>query len=215
MEFRQSSLWKDNSLRAYYQLEGDGNDSSGNGFNLSNTVSYVDGIYGKCASFAGSTLLSISNDIGITGGAISISFWAKTTNGTKLSCVGQGDSGTRIRYRVQYGTGSVTFTRIKDGVGVNEVTYTASLGTGWNHIVLTYDGATVRGYVNGIYQVQVGSSGNGTSGASDFVNVGGLSGDAIFTGQLDDVAIFNRALNATEVYQLFSSTAGGFIYNLL
>lgn len=214
MEFRQSPLWKDAGLRAYYQLNGDSNDISGNGFNLTGSASYIDGVYGKAGTFSG-TILTVANDAGITGGNISISLWIKTTNSTPVSCVGQGDSGTHIRYRIKYGTTGITYTRIKDGVGSNEVTYSASLGSGWRHVVLTYDGSTVRGYVDGTYQVQVSSSGNGSSGASDFIDVGGLQGDAAFNGQIDDVVILNRVLSATEISQLYSSTAGGFIYNLL
>jgi hypothetical protein len=69
----------------------------------------------------------------------------------------------------------------------------------WTHLAATYDGATLRLYVNG---VQVGS--RGVTG-NVLVSTGALriGGNAVwgeyFSGLIDEVRIYNRALTQTEI----------------
>jgi hypothetical protein len=69
----------------------------------------------------------------------------------------------------------------------------------WNHVAATYDGTTLRVYLNG---VQTGSS---TNGKAISVTTGKLKigGNAIwgewFKGLIDDVRIYDRALGASEI----------------
>jgi hypothetical protein len=69
----------------------------------------------------------------------------------------------------------------------------------WTHLATTYDGSTLRIFVNG---VQVGT--RAVSGAlitsSGAVRIGGNSiWGEYFQGRLDDIRIYNRALTATEI----------------
>jgi hypothetical protein len=69
----------------------------------------------------------------------------------------------------------------------------------WTHLATTYDGATLRLYVNG---TQVGSA--GVSGAIQTstlpLRIGGNSiWGEYFSGKIDEVRVYNRALSATEV----------------
>ena len=69
----------------------------------------------------------------------------------------------------------------------------------WSHLALTYDGAMMRLYVNG---VQVSSRARtGTIQAS--ANPLQIGGDSIygqyFQGMIDEVRVYNRALTATEI----------------
>jgi hypothetical protein len=69
----------------------------------------------------------------------------------------------------------------------------------WTHLAGTYDGATLRLYVNG---VQVSSrSPSGPIAVS--TNPLQMGGDSIygqyFQGRIDEVRVYNRALSATEI----------------
>jgi hypothetical protein len=79
------------------------------------------------------------------------------------------------------------------------------LGTGslavntWTHLAGTYDGATLRLYVNG---VQVSSRAL-TGSITVSTNALQIGGDSIygqyFSGNIDEVRVYSRALSATEI----------------
>lgn len=82
----------------------------------------------------------------------------------------------------------------------------------YSHIVGTYDGSTIRLYVNGVLKktalhtgVKASPNNRVSIGA-----VGGRSGDSptsMFDGIIDDVAIFNRALTDDEILEIYKSFA--------
>jgi hypothetical protein len=69
----------------------------------------------------------------------------------------------------------------------------------WTHLAGTYDGATLRLYVNG---VQVNSRAQ-TGAIAISTNALQFGGDSIygqyFQGTIDEIRIYNRALSATEI----------------
>ena len=79
----------------------------------------------------------------------------------------------------------------------------------WTHLAATFDGATVRLYVNG---VQVASQGQTTAlgPATGTLQIGG---DAYpgeyFTGRIDEVRVYNRALSAGEIQVDMNTAVGG------
>jgi hypothetical protein len=71
----------------------------------------------------------------------------------------------------------------------------------WHHVAIVSDGTTVRAYIDG---TQSGSAQNLTLGAtSGPLQVGayidGSSNSDYFSGTLDEIHIYNRALTATEI----------------
>lgn len=82
----------------------------------------------------------------------------------------------------------------------------------WHHIAGRYDGTNWKAYVDGVEVASnadaVGALG-GTSGALHLG--GGNAGGAgrFFSGELDDIRIYSRALDATEIADLFAFTEGG------
>jgi N,N-dimethylformamidase beta subunit-like protein/concanavalin A-like lectin/glucanase superfamily protein/galactose oxidase-like protein/Big-like domain-containing protein/Kelch motif protein len=81
-----------------------------------------------------------------------------------------------------------------------EVVGTAPVALGvWTHLAATYDGATLRLYVNG---VQVGSRAQ-TGSIAVSTRALRIGGNAVwgeyFNGLIDDVRVYNRALSAAEI----------------
>ncbi|HYK50479.1 MAG TPA: LamG domain-containing protein, partial [Terriglobales bacterium] len=77
---------------------------------------------------------------------------------------------------------------------------TAALTTNtWTHFAGTYDGMTLRLYVNG---TQVASRAQ-TGPIAISTNALQIGGDSIygqyFPGKIDEIRIYNRALSATEI----------------
>ncbi|ADO99313.1 hypothetical protein Np050604_214 [Cyanophage S-RIM44] len=100
--------------------------------------------------------------------------------------------------------------------GVYAVTQYArsNLSSGWHHFVGTFDGATLRFYVDGT-EVDTDSSRSGNvtyPTPTDFL-IGGEPGAAGFpdtakdlTGRVGQVRVYDRALSSTEVSQNFNAT---------
>jgi hypothetical protein len=83
------------------------------------------------------------------------------------------------------------------------------LSTGkWYHVAATWDGSTVKIYLNGVLDNGTGTARTGSIGYdTQALNLGGRSGssnDDCFDGYLDDVRIFNYALDQWEVKNLKS-----------
>lgn len=221
-ELSQSTLATDANLKAYYKLE-NVNDSGPNGYTLTNnnTATFTDGVFGNGADFgsANSTkVLYINNNLGITGGAISMSGWINITTapGTNATyeIFRQQDNTNWITYYLDYsdssGTKRIQFGRDRYGVVSDSITYNTTLTTGtWYYISATYDGTNIRLYINGsLVGGPTAASGNGTSsGRSNAFGIGAAHYDTnsntnYFSGLIDDVSIFSRALTPDEISYL-------------
>jgi len=78
----------------------------------------------------------------------------------------------------------------------------------WYHVAGTYDGSTARLYVNGIQENAVSASGNLV--LPTWVEIGSVNTPTgrynYFEGVLDEVKVWNRALSASEIRGLVSTT---------
>jgi Concanavalin A-like lectin/glucanases superfamily/Secretion system C-terminal sorting domain len=78
----------------------------------------------------------------------------------------------------------------------NDVTYPISATTGtWQHLVASYDGTTVRLYINGTLVAAVPKSWSTVGNTASF---GGN-----FDGRIDDLKIYDRAITDTEAANLY------------
>jgi phosphatidylserine/phosphatidylglycerophosphate/cardiolipin synthase-like enzyme len=76
----------------------------------------------------------------------------------------------------------------------------------WHYVVVTFDGSTVRMYVEGI---QVGSKSTGStpdsSGTQPFrIGVNSRGVNNYFTGEIDETRVWSRAVSSTEVSSQFN-----------
>jgi hypothetical protein len=82
----------------------------------------------------------------------------------------------------------------------------------WVHVAGTYDGATVRLFVNGVQVATAAGSGTILREAKPLLigagmnDATGIAGDG-FLGWMDDVRLYNRALSASEIQALYAGTA--------
>ena len=73
----------------------------------------------------------------------------------------------------------------------------------WHHIVLVYDSGTVNCYKDGSLNNGTASINNSptNSDSSSSLTIGktGYSGSGYFSGSVDEVRVYNRALGTTEI----------------
>lgn len=217
------------SINAYWKLDessGNASDSVGS-ITLTNngTTPFATGKINNGADFGNpntTKYFTTSNTLGIDGGAISYAFWMKPA---ALSPIGDdyrlfeqiNTASSKTAYRFickdTSGTRKIVFNRLAMNVANVDIDYNITMTTGtWYHIAYTYDGSTMRGYVNGSEVGNNTGSGNGNlaTGYNPGVHIGadnGGSGQA-FDGMMDEIGVWSRALTAGEVSQLYNSGSG-------
>jgi len=78
----------------------------------------------------------------------------------------------------------------------------------WHHGVSVFSNGTVTLYIDGVAAPMVDRSGGGTLHSfsnSENVKIGNIAEGDGFSGELDDIRIYNRALTATEIQKLYQS----------
>jgi hypothetical protein len=76
-------------------------------------------------------------------------------------------------------------------------TSTLTLNT-WTHLAGTYDGTALRLYVNGALVATFAQTGSMTA-TTGALRIGGDFSNEFFTGLIDEVRVYNRALSQTEI----------------
>jgi len=164
----------------------------------------VNGKYNSSLNFDGSddvVSFTSTNIINVTSGSVSL--WTKpssTQNGTNYYIFDHYGTNSRI-YINSNSSGTNINGRLGTGTTIGSVTTTAD---NWHHVVLIWDGTNAKFYIDGIDRTSTGTfSGLTTVGATSYI---GNYSDAAqgFTGQIDDVKIFNYALSPLQVTTLYN-----------
>jgi hypothetical protein len=114
----------------------------------------------------------------------------------------------------QYNSGTRRFACGRyDEAGTQLGVINTNLGTDWHHVVMVYDGTNITPYLDGVAGTPVAS--DGTSAGESYGNTFGLGYDSntnFWSGYIDDVAVFNKALTANEVLSIYRSNAKGALF---
>jgi protocatechuate 3,4-dioxygenase beta subunit len=86
----------------------------------------------------------------------------------------------------------------------NRVTTTLTTGV-WQHVAATYDGSTMRLYVNGVLVSSSPFTGS-INHSNTSVLIGGGLADGPWKGGVDELAIYNRALTPSEIQARHATT---------
>ena len=205
-----------NGLVAYYPFNGNANDVSGNGNNGSpNNIAYAADRFGNsnaAASFAGnsSSYIVINTTNLNLPYNFTVSVWINFQ-------AGQGFEGPRIISTAGYEITtdldpSARYVNLDGGTGLKS-SNPVPAGV-WNHIVGVWTSNQMTMYLNGVISSSVSNSlpidySHGWAPTIG-VNSGAYENDN-YAGLIDDVAIYNRALSAQEVSELYESFASGII----
>ncbi len=183
-----------------------------------NTNNLVSGVRGKGLAFdgiddrldAGTTSLGLS--------AFTTSAWVRinsNNNGRIISKHGEGSYGWLVARMAS--SQSVEFkisTTGSNWLG-GETSSNSFLTNTWYHIATTYDGNTMRVYINGVEHIggdfPAAITGN-VNNAPASIQIGddGNSDSNYFNGIIDEVLLFSRALSPGEIKALYDSKANKF-----
>ena len=219
-------------LWAYYPLDGNANDASGNGRDLTavkndpqpttDRFGNANGAYEFNGNLAQSMDIYAENDAELQSssviGTFSFAFWFQTNSSYKD--YGAGWAWNLGNYAVfpshggfysdERGEGSGLGVKVGvDGIELVEhanfymptkLTYQTDIGNGWHHVAVTVeDSGCPRLYLDGAY-VATGETSDRTRLFRP--NVGGWQW-GYYTGKVDGLMVYNRALSAVEVKALY------------
>src|SRR3990167_3153817 len=178
------------------------------GFTIVGQTKIVNTPFGKGISCDGSLdyiQVPASNIKGITN-KFSCSVWAKANPWTANDCITGQTSGAGLSDGWSF---MLTSTNIKFWVNHYQ-NYIASVAvsdlTIWHHYIGIYDGANVSIYVDGVLTTGSALTGNMTTTSDLQIGAAGPGGGVQdYTGQISQVAIFNRVLTQQEVTALYQN----------
>jgi len=179
-----------------------------------NNPSWVSGKIGARSllfNASSSQYITIPNDDSLNPTSMTVAAWIKPSAAGTQDIVKKLTVSAGFEFSLSAtAAGQNVFFRLNnDSSGrINSVMVYPTDGT-WIHAAATYDGTTLRMYINGIPNGTPVPYTTGINlGNSNSLTIGGIA-TRYFTGGLDDVRVYSRALSASEIAVLASSTPPG------
>jgi len=204
----------EDGLVAYYPFNGNANDESGNGndgtqyggvdftindrFGSNSSAAYFDGNNDK---------IQIAHNEMMWGENITISTWVNFSdfNGTQCLLEAWNPSGYGINMFQYSGNNDFTFQMKINGIGfqtnIDAEPYTTNT---WHHFLETYDGLSLKVYIDNILVGQTEHTGTFGAPSGNFILGNDITyHNRFFHGLIDDIKIYNYALNVYEISDLY------------
>ena len=197
----------DNSLVAYYPFNGNAKDLTSNGRDFTVYVDLSPGdatlTNGKDNSSNSAYSFDGNGDYLETTNIPSfdnytISLWAKPASSGTYEAMFSSYDNPNNGFQIDLNGSNF---HIRKSSGGNIVLSTAQLDV-WTFIAFTYDGTNSIGYINSV------SDNESTGGTTEFnrFRIGrNRNGNTYFTGAIDELRIYNRALTASEISSRFAN----------
>ncbi|NDB95355.1 MAG: DUF5011 domain-containing protein [Verrucomicrobia bacterium] len=205
-------------LVAYYPFNGNANDASGNGnhgtVNGATLTTDRSGTINQAYSFGGENRIVVPHNPSLGPNQGSVCFWVKanswaTTDGL-ADLIGK-DNHTDRQWVVQMFSDGRIRSAVFTTTGLNYADSTTLYPVNtWHQIVMAWDGSNLRTYVNGVQSTVVACTGSLATGTNS-VSIGGSSAQgwgSSIDGKMDEIRIYNRALSAAEVSQIYQAEPG-------
>ncbi|TXE10120.1 T9SS type A sorting domain-containing protein [Seonamhaeicola algicola] len=215
-----------NNLISWWKAEDNTNDSLGNNHGTTNGTLYTTGVVGKSFLFDGVddvVVVPHSPDLDITGD-VTVELWAKQTGFATVSqqVIAKGggyvpaDVPTVFSMRFENATFQCIF---EDNTGANIVLTGPSFEDfQWHHYVYVRQGNQHSIYADGFHfgwetfnngpsstvglPLTIGGQYHNPNGAlNDYTN--------FFSGEIDEIGVYNRALTETEIQSIYNAGANG------
>ena len=199
--------WKFDEGSGTAAADSSGNNNTGT---LTNGPTWTTGKIGGALSFDGTNdYVGASVSDSNLATTLTLSQWVKATSFAEFAGIISNFSDGGMKVFINSGvTGGF-------GVGFRKVggsyaeCFSASTQLGvWYHLTVTYNTGAVNIYINGNLDKTCNGNTTITNNSTFYIGYNN-NNDAYFKGLIDEVRIYNRALSASEVSELFNYTGGG------
>jgi hypothetical protein len=234
-----------NGLVAYYPFNGSANDVSGNGLNATVVGAALTtdslGNPNSAYSFNGtSDYIYVPDNALLRPGNLSLSVWVNTSDNnssfaTPMIYKGDRTDTNNAQYGLLFGfgllSGEVKLANCNiwwdstNDCGTADTSFYND--NEWHHYVLTYDGSMLTIYADGQFRTDtIGPGGNILNCAGGDLNIGIIPeavtfggttfvDNVYFMGKMDELRIYNRALNSSEVSALYNGSVTSVKLNII
>ncbi|MEK6757731.1 MAG: LamG domain-containing protein, partial [Nanoarchaeota archaeon] len=203
-------IW--NGLVSWWRFEGNAKDELGKNNGTVNggaTMNLTGGIYGTGAyQFDGvNDVINVSHSQSINlSGSMTISLWFnanKLNNFMGFAGKTYNDGNNYIGYGFYYRTNTQTirFFVNKDIILSSSPIFTAT--NSWHHLVGTFNGTNAVLYLDNVASAPSATTSLTTNNQSLYIGNYGSPG-GFFNGSIDEIMIFNRSLNSSEVQEIYN-----------
>jgi hypothetical protein len=200
-------------IRAYYSFDGNWSDNSGNGLTAipSNTTFVCDGDNSSSANFNGSNssiTLPQSPLLDPFSATLTVSCWIKPANlnGIQGLVQSQNGDGYSSGWRMSL-SGSNFNPRVVTNEGPIDLYCPGLMAGVWNFVAMTYDGTSIKGYVNGVLQGSAAWGGYIPDNADLAMLMGYCNGSTYyFNGHMDEFKFYDGALTASQLQIDYDNT---------
>ena len=194
-------------------------DSSGNGRN--GTYSSGSVILGQTGALVGDSNTAVDFNVGTSyascaaaawqnqTSAFTVEAWVKASGSGIYSIVDRDSNGANRPWQFRVNAGKLEFLRITNAAGTISVITVASAATNvtnnaWHHVAATYDGTTLRLYIDGAADGSAALTGGIQSTSAIPMAIGanssgGLGANQRWPSKMDEVAYYSTALSAARV----------------
>jgi uncharacterized delta-60 repeat protein len=202
---------------AWLKSEGNATDATTNGNNgvVTGTVPYVTGRVGNAFNFTGNVAnyVRIPNSASLQSSLLTVEYWVNFNSALNaVNVAKRNGSSDAWQAGIVYSGGNFLLQFVGNTSGGLFDWYSAPLSSPvgvWTHVAVTYDGSTVKGYINGT-QVLTQSVALQLSSRNADIFVGNYAGTSLpLDAKLDELSIYNRALSAAEVLAIFQAGSTG------
>jgi len=155
---------------------------------------------GNCLEFDGSSnFVSVPHNSSLNiNSTVTVEAWVNFTDVDKERPVVVKNGGAYYLYASPPGYAEKAGFFI-EGVSSNWLVSTTSINDGlWHHIAGTYDGSNIKIFVDGVLENSTTGSGHATNSNQD-LTIGYRNNDYLFKGKLDEVRIWNIALDQNDI----------------
>jgi hypothetical protein len=194
----------------WYDLSGNSRHAS-----LISSPSYEGFGKGKYLSFDGSTNYA-TIPYTITDNLITVSFWyyskifsANSFLDALISNYTNGISGFDVRLN----SSTTINLAIVIAASESQISIGAITNNTWYHVAFTYDGATVKTYLDAVFKSSTNVIGTRANGTQICIGTSAYDTNRRATCGIPQVMIYNRALSDTEILQNYNATKGRYIVN--
>lgn len=165
--------------------------------------------FGATSTFGAGSVASLNPDYVTVSAWANFSSFANSYNTVVASSIGGGANPYTLMAR---STGKLALYVKNSALNVfnYDATGAFTLATGvWNHLALTFSVSKLIGYVNAQVDATVAVSGTLLTGGSFYIGYDPNNGNRHVNGPIDDVRIYNRALDPWEITALHRAGLAG------